>query len=653
MEAAQEEIHEDADEEMHEAAEDETPEEVEVELARPRLELQQLIEGHTERMAPREAIEQWVRRSPRIRKAKTKEERIVAQLNRHPVLGPCNCKLKSCCFGELTPEICKTINKKFWTSTYLQQTSFVSRYTRPQTIKRRNGKPLLRKKQFMLSYSLPIGNLAPVKVCKKMFQNTLGVKTFSLLARVYKAEGDNREEVVESDDDQDVEDVDSSNGNLLNSSIVSEDDKRGKGKKKHAFSAEKKTMIRAHVESFRPSVSHYRREHAPNRRYLPPEITIKMMHDDLISKHPNDNCCYSFYRQLVSSMNIAFTCLGAEECDQCDIMKKHTHDDPNDGAAAESCEECKIWRKHLNDAKQAREEYRKDRETNCSAGDVAIYSADMQKVVIVPIVKKHPKLCAFVPRLVVFNETFVPLGGQKSQNKTLAVIWHEGMHGRKGDDVASAFFGALSRVNQSHVIIWCDNCTGQNKNFFLFHALVHLANQEKGPDIIELKFLTKGHTAMSADSFHAAIERKKAKAGNVFTVGEFEDIVQSSASNVEIVRLEDSFQWKNNRRTGKNMTLPLLREIKHIKFMRGKTTVQAKVDWTDEQLTEYNIFRERDIREMHVTPGKKPPRGISAEKKSNILQKLGPLIGERGMRFYESIVVNNKSEDLLSSEGYE
>jgi hypothetical protein len=45
------------------------------------------------------------------------------------------------------------------------------------------------------------------------------------------------------------------------------------------------TMIKEHIESYHPAVSHYRREHAPRRKYLPPELTINDMHKDFTEKH--------------------------------------------------------------------------------------------------------------------------------------------------------------------------------------------------------------------------------------------------------------------------------------------------------------------------------------------------------------------------------
>ena len=44
-------------------------------------------------------------------------------------------------------------------------------------------------------------------------------------------------------------------------------------------------VLREHTESFNPAVSHYWRQHAPERRHLPSDVTIKTMHADFNSRH--------------------------------------------------------------------------------------------------------------------------------------------------------------------------------------------------------------------------------------------------------------------------------------------------------------------------------------------------------------------------------
>jgi len=54
--------------------------------------------------------------------------------------------------------------------------------------------------------------------------------------------------------------------------ITPTSDKRGKHPAINKFKYE--TLVMDHIESLNPTISHYRREHAPNIRYLPSDVTI-------------------------------------------------------------------------------------------------------------------------------------------------------------------------------------------------------------------------------------------------------------------------------------------------------------------------------------------------------------------------------------------
>ena len=60
------------------------------------------------------------------------------------------------------------------------------------------------------------------------------------------------------------------------------------------------------IESYHPTVSHYRRAHAPNRRYLPSDVTIVDMYRQFIDSGKG-SCSYinEFKR-----MNVSMTKLG-------------------------------------------------------------------------------------------------------------------------------------------------------------------------------------------------------------------------------------------------------------------------------------------------------------------------------------------------------
>lgn len=86
-------------------------------------------------------------------------------------------------------------------------------------------------------------------------------------------------------------------------SLTPKTDRRGRAP---AHNKIDRDLIRAHVETFHPDVSHYRREHALETRYLPSDITVDLMHKDIIGKN-GVRCSYDLYRKTLKKMNISFT----------------------------------------------------------------------------------------------------------------------------------------------------------------------------------------------------------------------------------------------------------------------------------------------------------------------------------------------------------
>ena len=67
--------------------------------------------------------------------------------------------------------------------------------------------------------------------------------------------------------------------------IVPFNDRKGKNKPPNKLSPESHQLIVDHIRSFNPAVSHYRREHAPNRLYLSPELSIRSLYEDFKEGH--------------------------------------------------------------------------------------------------------------------------------------------------------------------------------------------------------------------------------------------------------------------------------------------------------------------------------------------------------------------------------
>nr|CAI5849076.1 unnamed protein product [Callosobruchus analis] len=125
------------------------------------------------------------------------------------------------------------------------------------------------------------------------------------------------------------------------------------------------------------------------------------------------------------------------ECEEFEIHKKATSHEAN----VENCDVCKTWKIHKLKATNARKNYQEDAE-KIKQEDEIFVAADLQKVIMLPRLETFKEIL-FTPRIVEYNESFVPLG-KKSKTYPWAVLWHEGVAGRSKDDIISTFYAFFS-----------------------------------------------------------------------------------------------------------------------------------------------------------------------------------------------------------------
>lgn len=270
-------------------------------------------------------------------------------------------------------------------------------------------------------------------------------------------------------------------------------DMRGRNPCKNKFD---RSIITSHIESYHPTISHYRREHAPNVRYLSSDISVTDMHKDFIGKHMNVS--YEVYRSVLKSMKISFSKLGHEECESCEKYNLHKTSHSQDDAVRKNCENCNAWDEHKKMYTAARENYKKDVELSKTDTNTLFYSVDLQKVIMLPRIDGF-KSVLFTRRIVVFNESFAPLG--KVQNSfPFAALWHEAIAGRNKEQIISAFHQFLLQMRDvKNIVLWVDNCSAQNKNWAFLTFLVYIINSsDVSLQTLNIKYFEPGHTFMSA-----------------------------------------------------------------------------------------------------------------------------------------------------------
>ena len=143
-------------------------------------------------------------------------------------------------------------------------------------------------------------------------------------------------------------------------------------------------------------------------------------------------------------MNISFIKLGEEEFERCDLHDKHLEDihkldkhelskpDENGKNRKQTlvdCADCVGFELHIKIATEATEKCHEEKNREWTDNEKVV-SVDMQKVIMLPRLPGL-KVVVFCKRIVVFNETFAPVGGSKNgKDKATGVLWHEGIRGR-------------------------------------------------------------------------------------------------------------------------------------------------------------------------------------------------------------------------------
>ena len=112
-----------------------------------------------------------------------------------------------------------------------------------------------------------------------------------------------------------------------------------------------------------------------------------------------------------------------------------------------------------------------------------------------------------------FYKTFAPLDGKAASSQVtrpiLGIVWQGDISGRNAEDLMSCYAKAMQDPvyrDCKKFTFYADKCSAQKNNWTIYTAMVSEVNRTRRPeppDVVTIKYLEKGHTFMSADSFHA------------------------------------------------------------------------------------------------------------------------------------------------------
>lgn len=499
-------------------------------------------------------------------------------------------------------------------SDYSKQQGYLQSLIHPQLIKRRrHGKydhPSESRRSHSFSYCLLMPGGSDVRVCLKTFCNTFGItpRRVQLLGEKI----------------------------LAGKMDVSE----RRGGVRHTFTKTDWTnKIMEHIASFPTYESHYARMKTPDKLFLSPDLNVSRMYRAFLEKYcaeyqpPNKPpVTRQWYNEIfISKFNLSFARPKVDTCSTCDSLAVKIK--LGDGAAVVEQE------LHHRQAEAATKAMSSDTK-NANASDCYVIAFDMQQQMYIPQLT-HSEMY-YSQQLAVCN-----LGIHDSViGKGFMCLWTEDFGGRGSLEISSCLYTYLTEEINSRekrkLILWSDNCGGQNKNQFNLAMYLTLLANDVFDEIVH-KFPVKGHTFLSCDRDFAIIEKRK-KVCKAYTLMDIVRIITSAAQkNPFVCRVvEDFYDFKTiayDRLNTKKLGISSATQLRLTKENFG-VVMMAKNFGEFPVWNEINILKSgvtlQDFKNIHL-PKTRSHIDIPEKKKSDIEKMLPYLHGEAKQYFEKKL----------------
>lgn len=308
-----------------------------------------------------------------------------------------------------------------------------------------------------------------------------------------------------------------------------EEEQRGKHRPHNKTPDEKTALIEKHINQLPTVTAHYCRAKSMYRVYLPHGSSKATLYKDYVrwlqEQGKEDlKASISVYSKIFRTFNIGIEPPSSDTCNFCDGTKmdiKKAKDKGDDIEAGRLEAQMKF---HIASSKAAQsilKVYYKDRNDSL----VAI-AMDLQQQLATPRLSTSAQF--YKHKLWTFNFGIHNL----KTREAFFYVWNESKGRRGSNEVASCLQHYLSNFvgdNVKNLVIFSDNCGGQNKNtnIVLFYLrLIHSG----GFDNIEHYFLISGHSYLPCDRDFGFLEGKL-KGLPVYTTDHYVELMRSCRDN--------------------------------------------------------------------------------------------------------------------------
>ena len=214
------------------------------------------------------------------KRARTQVEKSERNAKKYPVLQPCKESCSKRCITNFSSDDRALINSRFWKLSFTERRQWLAAYINQVDVKNKTSQEKSGGRLSSREYLLPLKDDKNVIVCKSMFLSTLCLKSDGMITEMVRAQRQS-----------------------YDGAIAPVEDRRGSHLPSNKCDAE---VIRLHINSYNPAISHYKRKNAPYKRYLNPELSIKEMYKNFSENKENNKICYKIYCNVFKSENIGF-----------------------------------------------------------------------------------------------------------------------------------------------------------------------------------------------------------------------------------------------------------------------------------------------------------------------------------------------------------
>ncbi|CAG9797918.1 unnamed protein product [Chironomus riparius] len=402
------------------------------------------------------------------------------------------------------------------------------------------------------------------------------------------------------------------------------------------------------INSYELYESHYCRAKHENKKYLPPNYTIRRFYEDYTS-HCNLKGKVptvteeKFYDIIQYETEISIHVPLQDTCASCDKLKVQIQHAKDAGKRNKLNAQKK---EHLTDVDIVKHQFDLDKEK--ADDEYFVYTFDLQKMLVLPILSTS---VAYYKRN--FNLYNLGVHPFPKNEDTSMFVWSE-VEGSKGaEEIPSCLIKFLKEhaASASHIVSYSDRAGGQNRNIKIVLAFLRLlADPTMKVETIDLKYLISGHSRLPNDRDFALIERKIKQHSAIFLPSHYIDIIKSARNEsfkVYSMTREDFRTTKElegsitNRRISKSKTVVNWMNFAWIRLEKDHPfQIKFKKNFMDEDFSIIDITkRGNNLKNLfEVIPSLLYPneRRITAAKKKDLLDLL-PYIPVEYHNFYENL----------------